>query len=152
MNILSKSFLELDVKELFKIYELRSKVFIVEQNCAYQDVDEKDQLAVHVMLCEGQDIRAYARILPPGTSYTEASIGRVLVVKDQRGRGYGMELMKYCILKSLNLFPLSGLRLSAQAYLIEFYRNLGFVEDSEIYLEDGIPHVEMKYTQDNEKD
>src|SRR5687767_1123736 len=104
MNFILKEFPELFADELYQVYKLRSMVFIVEQNCAYQDVDEKDLSAFHVLMMNDTQLVGYARILPPGLSYKEPSIGRVVIEKDSRGKGNGEMLMKYCIKKAFELF------------------------------------------------
>jgi ElaA protein len=140
-----KQFGELSTRELFDILELRSRVFVLEQNCAYQDVDQKDLIASHVMMMEDNRIEGYARLLPSGTTYPEPSIGRVLVEKKYRGQGSGTLLMEYCISKSRELFNKNEIVISAQLYLTRFYEQLGFTAEGETYWEDDIPHVKMRY-------
>lgn len=140
-----KPFSALLPEELFQIYYLRSEVFIVEQNCVYQDVDHKDPAALHVMWFEGAELLAYARILPPGLSYKEASIGRVAVKQQFRGKGTGRKLMKYCIQQTLELFKNQGIVISAQAYLERFYTELGFTAEGNHYLLDNILHIDMRF-------
>jgi ElaA protein len=122
---------------------------VVEQNCVYLDADNKDVDAWH--LCGWQDdvLVAYVRILAPGVSYEEASIGRVLTNPTFRKNGYGIELMKVAIEKTMNQFDVSAIKIGAQLYLLNFYSNLGFTQTSEEYMEDGIPHIEMLF--DKEK-
>jgi len=147
MEFSIKDFNALTTKELFEIYKLRSEVFIVEQNCAYQDVDDKDLSALHVMLFSGPELAGYSRILPPGISYSEPSIGRVALRKKFRNKGSGKVLMKQSLNKTLELFKNQNIVISAQSYLIKFYNGLGFVQEGEEYLEDDIPHVQMRYKQ-----
>lgn len=146
MNFSIKPFSDLTVNELFKIYKLRNEVFVVEQNCAYQDVDDKDLAAFHVMLWQGIQLSAYCRILAPGVSYAQPSIGRVAVATAFRKQNLGKELMKYSIHKTLELFNNQEIVISAQAYLIPFYTQLGFKSEGEQYPEDDIPHIKMRYT------
>jgi ElaA protein len=137
-------FADLSVAELYEILALRQLVFVVEQTCAYLDCDGKDPLATHLL---GRDddgkIVAYARLLPPGVSFDEASIGRVLTHPAIRGVGAGGELMREAIARSRATFGDGPIRIGAQRYLERFYRELGFEVASAAYDEDGIPHVEM---------
>ena len=141
-----KEFSDLTTKELYEIYKLRSAVFVVEQNCAYQDVDEKDLKAWHLMLWSDSQLIAYCRILGPSVSYPEPSIGRVLVAPAFRTKNLGKELMKYSITKTLELFKNQEIVISAQMYLLKFYTELGFRAEGEPYPEDEIPHIKMRYT------
>jgi len=138
-----KSFDELKNSELYQILKLRNEVFIVEQNCPYQDIDDKDQESFHVMGWVNGSLAAYARILPAGISYNEISIGRIVTGPGYRGSGLGKELVEksldYCQIRWGN----SAIRISAQLYLLKFYQSLGFKEVGEEYDEDGIPHIEM---------
>jgi ElaA protein len=140
-----KKFEELSARELFEIYRLRSKVFVLEQNCAYQDVDEKDLSAVHIMVVENERLEGYSRVLPPGSSYNEPSIGRVAVDRNFRGNGTGRLLMEFSISKCRELFNRNEIVISAQQYLVRFYEQLGFSLEGETYWEDDIPHVKMRY-------
>ena len=144
MEIVVKQFFELSAKELFEAYKLRSEVFVVEQNCAYQDVDEKDLEAYHVYVWENTFLIGYARILPIHSQSTELKIGRVVVSKQARKKQYGKVLMNYCINKCLELFKNQDIVISAQSYLITFYNQLGFNSEGNEYLEDGIPHTKMR--------
>lgn len=144
MEIILKEFKDLSNAQLFEIYKLRSEVFIVEQNCAYQDVDDIDQRAAHFLISEAATLAAYARIIPPGISYKEPSIGRVVVRKQFRGRDIGKLLMKECIKYMSTAFPKWEIVISAQSYLIKFYTELGFKAEGEEYLEDNIPHTKMR--------
>lgn len=134
---------ELTTNELYDILWLRSSVFVVEQNCVYLDPDYKDQKSFHLMGKINNVLVAYVRIIPPGLSYEEASIGRVLTNPDFRSKGYGVELMKLAIEKTMNQFNVQSIKIGAQLYLLKFYSELGFVQSGEEYLEDGIPHIEM---------
>ena len=143
LNWTYKHFTALNTQELYTIFSLRSEVFVVEQNCVYLDTDKKDLDAWH--LCGWQDdvLVAYVRILAPGVSYEEASIGRVLTNPAFRKNGYGVELMKVAIEKTIQQFNVQKIKIGAQLYLQNFYSNLGFTQTSEVYMEDGIPHIEM---------
>lgn len=141
-----KSFEELSSQELYEILKVRSEVFIVEQNCPYQDVDGKDQKSYHFTGWRGDVAVAYVRIIPPGISYTEASIGRVLTVMAERKNGTGKILMEKAIELTLQQFGVSEIKIGAQLYLQKFYTSLGFRQTSPQYLEDGIPHIEMLYS------
>jgi ElaA protein len=138
-------FTSLTTQELYTILSLRSEVFVVEQNCVYLDTDNKDLDAWH--LCGWQDdvLVAYVRILAPGVSYEEASIGRVLTNPAFRKNGYGVQLMNVAIEKTLQQFSVQKIKIGAQLYLQNFYSNLGFTQTSGVYMEDGIPHVEMLF-------
>ena len=136
---------QLTVYQLHALYQLRSKVFVVEQHCAYQDVDEKDLKAQHVLGYNGSQLVAYARLLPAGVSYALPSIGRVVVDPDFRNRDYGKVLMKYCLQQTLQIFDCKVIKISAQSYLQRFYEELGFTFTGKEYLEDDIPHMEMRY-------
>lgn len=129
--------------ELYKILQLRIEVFIVEQQCAFQDADDKDQNASHLCAWDGDKLVACTRILAPGISYTEASIGRVVTAASVRGAGTGRELMYRSIAAVYQLFGKVPIRIGAQFYLKKFYESFGFVQDSEVYLEDNIEHIKM---------
>ncbi|HQQ94496.1 MAG TPA: GNAT family N-acetyltransferase [Bacteroidia bacterium] len=145
MEIQCKAFEALSLYELHAIYRLRSEVFVLEQNCAYQDVDDLDLKALHVFFIQNHKLIAYARVLAPGLVYPEPAIGRVVVEKGERNKGIARKLMAYCMRKSLSLFPAKDIRISAQAYLEDFYRSLGFKAEGKTYLEDGIPHLSMRF-------
>ena len=139
-----KSFHELTAAELYAIMRLRAEVFIVEQNCPYQDADGKDLKSHHLMGYDaGDGLVAFSRLLPPGVSYAEASIGRVVSSPKVRRTGAGRELMKQSLLEMEKLFGKGPVRIGAQAYLRKFYEDFGFVQEGEEYLEDGIPHIIM---------
>ncbi|HEY0222104.1 GNAT family N-acetyltransferase [Lactovum miscens] len=140
-----KKFDEMTVDELYKILELRSEVFVVEQNCAYQDIDDKDQHSLHIFYAEEDEILAYARLMPRGTNFIDAlSIGRVLVKKKARRRGMARELMELSIVRVREAFGDGLIRIHGQSYLQEFYESLGFVNKGDEFLEDGIPHRTME--------
>ncbi len=136
---------ELSIDELYAILQLRSEVFVVEQNCIYQDADSKDSTSFHLSGWDGGTLVAYCRILPPGASYKEASIGRVVSSPHYRNKGYGKQLMKEAIIHTLTQFNCKTIKISAQLYLQKFYEQLGFLQISESYLEDNIPHIEMLF-------
>ncbi len=138
-----KKFTELTTAELYAIMQLRNEVFVVEQNCVYQDADDKDQSSLHFCGWEGSKLVAYTRIIPPGISYPEASIGRVVTSPAYRNTGAGRTLMKKSIELTFNNFGCTQIKIGAQVYLTKFYSSLGFIQSSEEYLEDGIPHIEM---------
>jgi ElaA protein len=139
-----KSFEELTTAELYAILRLRSEVFIIEQNCAYQDLDNSDQKALHLMgTGKGGELLAYTRIFGPGIKFTEASIGRVVTSPQARGKGAGRELMERSISELQQHYGVIPIKIGAQQYLQRFYTSLGFEQTSDTYLEDGIPHIEM---------
>ena len=140
-----KYFNDLTTKELYQILQLRNEVFIVEQNCPFQDLDDKDFKCFHLMGfdTDSQKIMAYARIVPAGVSYTEASIGRVVTSPRARGGGIGKVLMEKSIQLLEELYGNVPIRIGAQFYLKKFYESLGFEQCSDDYLEDGIPHIMM---------
>ena len=139
-------FKELSTEELYTILQLRNEVFVVEQNCVYQDADNKDSISFHLSGWDGGNLVAYCRILPPGVSYTEASIGRVVSSPQYRNKGYGKQLMNEAIIHTLAQFECNKIKISAQLYLQKFYEQLGFVKLSNSYLEDNIPHIEMLFS------
>jgi ElaA protein len=139
-----KHFNELTPHELYYIIQLRNEVFVLEQNCIYQDADNKDLKAYHFMGFDDQgQLMAYTRLLPQGVSYKEMSIGRVVTHADVRKLGAGKELMKRSIKNCYELFGKEDIRIGAQLYLLQFYNSLGFEQSGEVYLEDGIEHIEM---------
>lgn len=138
------TFSRLSLTDLYALMALRQEVFVVEQNCPYLDADGYDPKASHLMGWEGDSLVACLRLFAPGVKYPhEASIGRVCTALSARGSGFGRALMGRGIAESERLWPSSGIRVSAQHYLLRFYESLGFVLEGEIYDEDGIPHVEM---------
>jgi ElaA protein len=138
-----KSFEELTNSQLYQILRLRSKVFVVEQNCVYQDMDDKDQKALHFFKEENQKIIAYTRLFRPGDYYKEASIGRVVVKESKRSSGLGHELIDKSILQIEKTIGKVPIKIGAQVYLQQFYESHNFKKVSEEYLEDGIPHIHM---------
>ena len=143
MNVTIKTFNELSTAELYEILQLRSEIFVVEQDCVYQDIDGKDQKALHVIgILEGE-IVAYTRCFKAGDYFKEASIGRVVVKESQRKFKRGNQIMNSSIEAIENHYHTKTIKISAQCYLNKFYTNLGFNSIGEEYLEDGIPHIAM---------
>ena len=143
IEINTKKFSELTLNELYEILQLRSEVFVVEQNCVYQDIDFKDEKALHVFGQKNDKIIAYTRIFKPGDYFNEASIGRVVVVENEREHGYGHIIMNYSIEAIHSFFDEKVIKISAQKYLKEFYESHEFIQVGEEYLEDDIPHIAM---------
>lgn len=143
MTITIKRFEELTLEELYGILQLRSEVFVVEQDCVYQDIDGKDQKALHALGIKNKEVVAYTRIFQPGAYFEQASIGRVVVKESERTYGYGSEIMMASIKAIHDHLNETTIKLSAQTYLKKFYNSLGFKEVGEEYLEDGIPHIGM---------
>jgi ElaA protein len=138
-----KAFDELTTTELYAILQLRSEVFVVEQNCVYQDVDGKDKKSFHLMAWQGDELVAYTRLVAPGVSFPEASIGRVITSPRQRGLGIGIILLEKSITHILETYHTNKIRIGAQLYLKKFYEGFEFVAEGDEFLEDGIPHIEM---------
>lgn len=143
LKVYIKSFSELTTNELYAILQLRSEVFVVEQNCVYQDIDYKDQKALHVIGIKNDKVVAYTRIFKSGDYFSKASIGRVVVEKNERKYGYGHVIIKDSIKAIENNFKETSIKISAQTYLKKFYESHGFQKVGEEYLEDGIPHIGM---------
>lgn len=139
-----KPFTALSTQEMYEILKLRSEVFIVEQNCVYQDIDSKDQKALHVLGYYQNELAAYCRLFDAGNYFDNASIGRVIVSPKFRENKWGHNLMRVAIAGVDEHFNKSQITISAQLYLQKFYESHGFVTTSETYLEDDIPHIEMK--------
>ena len=146
-------FSKLSVEELYQVLALRQLVFCVEQNCPYLDCDGKDQASLHLLGNEASGrLVAYARLVPPGVTFEEPSIGRVVNHPDVRRSGAGKELMREAIARALASFGVRPIRIGAQLYLKRFYEELGFAVAGPFYDEDGIPHVQMLLTPDARKD
>lgn len=143
MTIEIKAFNELNLNSLYEVLQLRAEVFVVEQNCPYQDVDGKDQKAMHILGYHKEQLVAYTRVFEPGYYFDNASIGRVVVKENVRQYGFGKDIMKASIAFIEDTLDLSTIELSAQTYLKKFYNDLGFQEIGEGYLEDDIPHIRM---------
>ena len=138
-------FNNLDNHKLYEILKFRVDVFVVEQNCAYPELDNKDyhKDTRHLFAYSGNKLLAYSRLLPPAMSYPEASIGRFAVDATARRQGIGTQLINISIDKINMFWPNNNIRISAQDYLQAFYERAGFKKVSDVYLEDGIPHIEM---------
>ncbi len=143
INWSCKAFDSLTPFELYSILQLRNEVFVVEQNCVYQDCDDKDQRSYHFMGWKQNKLVAYTRLLPAGLSYEEISVGRVVTSPSIRRIKIGKELMIRSIDKLHELFGKSTIKIGAQLYLKHFYESLGFIQNSDVYLEDGIEHIKM---------
>ena len=143
MEVSVKTFNELTTEELYQILRLRSEVFVVEQDCVYQDVDNKDQKALHIMGIKDGEVVAYTRVFEPGDYFDNVSIGRVVVSQSQRKYGLGKQIMQASLAAINQRFPDKPIEISAQSYLLKFYTELGFNAFGEEYLEDGIPHRRM---------
>ncbi|MEZ5004392.1 MAG: GNAT family N-acetyltransferase [Chitinophagales bacterium] len=144
INWVFKSFEELTNQELYDLLQLRAAVFVVEQDCAYQDLDGLDQRSLHLLGYHQKELVASARILPPQLKYPDAAaIGRVVTAISVRNKGIGKTLMQKAIAEARRMFPDVDIKISAQCYLDKFYKELGFKVISAVYLEDGIDHQEM---------
>ena len=143
MQVKIVTFEELSLQELYQLLQLRSQVFVVEQDCVYQDIDGKDEKALHVLGLKAGDLVAYTRIFPPGFYFEEAAIGRVVVREQHRKHSYGHDILKASIKAVEERFQTSKIKLSAQTYLTKFYESHGFEQVGDGYLEDGIPHIAM---------
>ena len=146
MSILfkTKTFQELSTSELYEVLRLRSEVFVVEQNCVYQDIDNKDQKALHVLGYFQNELIAYCRLFDQGDYFENTSIGRVIVSQNHRDKKFGNNLMIEAINQIETQFNTQKITISAQLYLQKFYESHGFKTTSDSYLEDDIPHIEMK--------
>ena len=136
-----KHFSELSAQELFAIYKLRVSVFVVEQNCPYQEVDDADEHAYHVWFEDEDGIEAYLRVVEPGVVFPECAIGRVIAVK--RRCGLGTKIVSAGLRAAQERYGAEAVRIEAQTYARKLYEGLGFVQTSEEFLEDGIPHIGM---------
>ena len=138
-----KSFQELTTDELYELLRVRSEVFVVEQNCVYQDMDGDDQMAIHLWLTVQGRVVALARVCPAGTHMQEVSIGRVITT--ERGKGYGKEIMLHAIDAAVEHFNAKRIDIEAQEYARGFYESVGFKQSSETFMLDGIPHIKMTW-------
>ena len=143
MEVKIVTFEALEIEQLYDLLQLRSQVFVVEQNCVYQDIDGKDQQALHVLGYEKSELVAYTRLFAPGIYFKEAAIGRVLVKEEHRKKSYGHDILKASLKAIEENFSTQSVKLSAQTYLTKFYESHGFEQTGEGYLEDGIPHIAM---------
>ncbi|HEY6954653.1 MAG TPA: GNAT family N-acetyltransferase [Flavisolibacter sp.] len=138
-----KKFDDLSPRQVYAILQLRNEVFVVEQNCVFQDADDKDQNSYHLMGFDNNKLVAYTRLVPAGEIYELPSIGRVVTSPSARGTGAGRELMRESIAAVENLFGIQPIKIGAQLYLRKFYESFGFQQASDVYLEDGIEHIYM---------
>ena len=139
-----KTFQELTTDELYELLKVRSEVFVVEQNCVYQDMDDDDQQSIHLWLTEDNKLVALARVCPAGTHMKEISIGRVITTA--RGKGYGKQIMLHAIDAAIEHFGATLIDIEAQEYAKGFYEGVGFKQSSETFMLDGIPHIKMTWT------
>lgn len=139
-----KKFDELSISELYAVLQLRSEIFVVEQDCVYQDIDGKDAEALHIIGKKNGEIVAYARCFAPGFYFEEAAIGRVLVSKKERKQEFAHQLIKASLQAIEQVYHTTTIKLSAQQYLTKFYEKHDFVITGKGYLEDGIPHIAMR--------
>lgn len=143
MKIEVKSFDELSKKELYELLQLRSEVFVMEQDCVYQDIDGKDERALHILGFEDEKLIAYARCFQAGDYFDDAAIGRILVRENYRKLGYGHKITKASIDAIKTKYKADTIKISAQIYLVIFYESHGFKTKGDRYMEDGIPHIAM---------
>jgi ElaA protein len=143
INWYSKEFNNLTPHELYAILQLRTEVFVVEQNCVFQDMDGKDEYCHHIMGWNGDKLIATSRIVPPGIAYEFPSIGRIVTSPAARGRSAGKELVNKSISALNKLYGDSTIRIGAQLYLKKFYESFGFEQSGDVYDEDGIDHIQM---------
>lgn len=140
--ILYNSLEECSIPHLYEILKLREEVFIIEQDCIYDDIDGIDYISSHLLLLDDEVLVGYLRIVPPGEKFNELSIGRIVIRKQYRGRGLGKDLIQKGIKESAKKSS-DMIRIEAQAHLEDYYSEFGFKSDSEIYHVDGIPHLQM---------
>lgn len=139
-----KTFQKLTTDELYELLRVRSDVFVVEQNCVYQDMDYDDQQSIHLWLTEEDQVVALARVCPAGTHMPDISIGRVITT--QRGKGYGKQIMLHAIDAAIEHFNATVITIEAQEYAKGFYEQVGFRQSSDTFMLDGIPHIKMTWT------
>ena len=139
-----KKWSEISLEELYSVLRLRSEVFVVEQDCVYQDIDNKDQIAIHLLGYINKELIAYSRLFNEGDYFKETSFGRAIIKKENRGQGYGDELIKESLKTIKNYYGNKKVKISAQAHLKTFYSKHAFIAKGKEYLEDGIPHVSME--------
>ena len=143
LNFIWRSFDSISKDELYDVLSLRQRVFIIEQDCFYEDLDYSDQDANHLLLYQDNKLIGYSRVFPPGIKYYAASIGRIVTDLDYRGKGFGKSITHDSIQFLKNNFPESDITISAQYRLVDFYENLGFETEGNVYLEDDIDHIKM---------
>ncbi len=146
LKLHKKTFQELTTEVLYELLRVRSEVFVVEQNCVYQDMDGDDQKAIHLWLTVEEKVVALARVCPAGTHMKEISIGRVITT--ERGKGYGKQMMLYAIDAAIEHFDAKLIDIEAQEYAKGFYESVGFRQSSEPFMLDGIPHIKMTWTRE----
>jgi ElaA protein len=148
MRWLCLNFSELSTTQLYQLLKLRVDVFVVEQNCPYPDLDDKDHHTdvYHVLGYQGEQLIACARLLAPDISYPQVSMGRIAIAESYRKQGLGTQLLKTALQQCEQYWPQQSIQIGAQCYLLKFYERMGFKSCSEDYLEDGIPHVDMLLT------
>ena len=139
-----KTFQELTTDELYELLRVRSEVFVVEQNCVYQDLDYDDQNSIYLWLTEDEKVVALARVCPAGSHMTEISIGRVITT--ERGKGFGKQIMLHAIDAAVEHFGATLIDIEAQEYAKGFYEGVGFIQSSDTFILDGIPHIKMTWT------
>ena len=139
-----KKWSEISLEELYSVLRLRSEVFVVEQDCVYQDIDNKDQIAIHLLGYINKELIAYSRLFNEGDYFKETSFGRAIIKKEKRGQGYGDELVKESLKTIKSYYGNKKEKISAQAHLKTFYSKHAFIAKGKEYLEDGIPHVSME--------
>ncbi|MBP5513677.1 MAG: GNAT family N-acetyltransferase [Bacteroidaceae bacterium] len=144
MTLHEKPYGKLTLDELYELLRVRSEVFVVEQNCVYQDMDGDDQDSIHLWLTVGDKVVALARVCPAGTHLDEVSIGRV--VTTERGKGYGKQIMLHAIDAAIAHFGATRIDIEAQEYARGFYESVGFRQSSDTFMLDGIPHIRMTWT------
>ena len=144
INWVVRSWPELSLMELYSVLRLRSEVFVVEQDCVYQDIDNKDQKAIHLLGYKKEELIAYSRIFNEGDYFKATSFGRAIIKKEKRGLGYGDELVKESLRIIKSKYGNKKVKISAQAHLKNFYAKHTFIAKGEEYLEDGIPHISME--------
>ena len=148
-NFIWRNFNSISKDELYDVLSLRQRVFIIEQDCLYEDLDYSDQDANHLLLYKDNKLIGYSRVFSPGIKYDAASIGRIVTDLDYRGKGYGKDITQESIQFLKNNFPGSDISISAQFRLVDFYEDLGFIRQGSVYLEDGIDHIKMTLRQIN---
>ena len=143
LQLHKKSFEELTTDELYELLRVRSEVFVVEQNCVYQDMDGDDQKSIHLWMTNNDKIVSLARVCPAGSHMKEVSIGRVITT--ERGKGYGKQIMLHAINAAIEHFGATRIDIEAQEYAKEFYESVGFRQSSDTFMLDGIPHIKMTW-------
>lgn len=151
MQLVQKSFNELTSLELYKILQLRARVFVIEQNCIYEDIDDKDLLSAHIFYKQNDNIVAYTRAIPKGLSFDAASFGRVFTDKQFRGQKLGAKIVDSTIKYMFDVMGENKITIGAQEYVRNFYASFGFKEIGDVYDEDGIAHVDMMLTKEDYK-